>query len=76
MMMLPTTAARLQGAEQLLNVASAELEASNHMIALLIVRLGGTVTFGLEELVTSRRVAIVASQDAESGATTLTLRKK
>jgi hypothetical protein len=54
--------------------ARAELEASNHMIALLIARLGGSVTFGDEEIVTSRKVAIVASRD-ESGVT-LTLRKK
>jgi len=75
-MMPAITTDRLRGAEQLLDIAHAELEASNHMIALLISRLGGSVMFGLEEIVTTRGMAIVADQDAESGSTTLTLRKK
>jgi hypothetical protein len=58
----------------MIDEAKAELEASNHMIALLIARLGGSVTFSDEDIVTSRRVAIVASRDETS--VTLTLRKK
>lgn len=67
----PALRARLARAD----AAIKEYEAQQQIIWILLERLGGSVTIGLESLVTKRLGTIQVHQDAESGATTISLKK-
>lgn len=55
--------------------ARAEYEAQQQIIWILIERLGGSVTIGLESLVTRRLGTILIHRDEETGATTISLKR-
>jgi hypothetical protein len=52
-----------------------EYEAQQQIIWILIERLGGSVTIGLESLVTRRLGTILIHRDEETGATTISLKR-
>lgn len=55
--------------------ARAEYEAQQQIIWILLERLGGSVTIGLESMVTKRLGTIHVHQDEDTGATTISLKK-
>lgn len=55
--------------------ARAEYEAQQQIIWILIERLGGSVTIGLESLVTRRLGTILIHRDEDTGATTISLKR-
>jgi len=57
-------------------LAKLKLKDSPRIIALLLTRLGGSVTLDELELIKASRDEIIVSQDVVTRATTLTLRKK
>lgn len=64
--------AKLQAADD----AIAEYASQQQVIYILIEKLGGSTTISLESMVTQRRGAIVVSQDPDTGATTISLRRQ
>jgi len=63
--------ARLQRADE----AIGEYEAQQQIIWILLERLGGSVTIGLESLVTKRLGTIHVHRDDDTGATTISLKR-
>jgi len=55
--------------------ACREYEAQQQIIWILLERLGGSVTIGLESLVTRRLGTIIMHRDGDTGATTLSLKR-
>lgn len=63
--------ARLTKADE----AIREYEAQQQIIWILLERLGGSVTIGLESLVTKRLGTIQIHRDEDTGATTISLKR-
>jgi hypothetical protein len=57
------------------DAAIKEYEAQQQIIWILLERLGGSVTIGLESLVTKRLGTIQVHRDEDTGATTISLKK-
>jgi hypothetical protein len=53
------------------DAAIAEYEAQQQIICILLERLGGSVTIGLESMVTKRTGTIYVARDEDTGATTI-----